>query len=118
MNVSKATATGDYASVNEQSGIKAGDGGFQLDVQGITDLKGGVIASTSTAVQNGVNKLVTAALVQSDIQNTNTYQASGYSVGVTISGTLGDQPALNKQEMQDIIAFLRTLNDGYASSGH
>ncbi len=30
----------------------------------------------------------------------------------------GDRPALNKQEMQDIIAFLRTLNDGYVSGGH
>ena len=29
----------------------------------------------------------------------------------------GDQPALNKQDIQDIIAFLGTLNDGYASGG-
>ncbi|HEX3942911.1 MAG TPA: cytochrome c peroxidase [Rhizomicrobium sp.] len=28
----------------------------------------------------------------------------------------GDQPALNKQEIQDIIAFLRTLTDGYSTS--
>ncbi|HEY3637194.1 MAG TPA: hypothetical protein VGK90_03500, partial [Rhizomicrobium sp.] len=30
----------------------------------------------------------------------------------------GDQPALNKQEIQDMIAFLRTLNDGYYTGGH
>jgi cytochrome c peroxidase len=30
----------------------------------------------------------------------------------------GDRPALNKQEIQDIVAFLRTLNDGYGSGGH
>jgi cytochrome c peroxidase len=30
----------------------------------------------------------------------------------------GDQPALDKQEIQDIIAFLHTLDDGYASGGH
>jgi cytochrome c peroxidase len=30
----------------------------------------------------------------------------------------GDQPALNKQEIQDVIAFLHTLDDGYASVGH
>ena len=29
----------------------------------------------------------------------------------------GDKPSLNKQEMQDIIAFLGTLNDGYISGG-
>ena len=30
----------------------------------------------------------------------------------------GDRPALNKQEIQDVIAFLQTLNDGYGSVGH
>jgi len=30
----------------------------------------------------------------------------------------GDKPALNKQDIQDIIAFLRTLNDGYKSAAH
>lgn len=29
----------------------------------------------------------------------------------------GDRPALNKEEIQDVIAFLRTLNDGYSSGG-
>jgi cytochrome c peroxidase len=28
----------------------------------------------------------------------------------------GDQPALNKQEIQDVIAYLHTLNDGYRSN--
>lgn len=28
----------------------------------------------------------------------------------------GDQPALSKQEIEDVIAFLRTLNDGYRST--
>ncbi|HEX4078440.1 MAG TPA: cytochrome c peroxidase [Rhizomicrobium sp.] len=30
----------------------------------------------------------------------------------------GDQPALDKQEIQDIIAFLHALDDGYTSGGH
>jgi cytochrome c peroxidase len=29
----------------------------------------------------------------------------------------GDPPALNRQEIQDIIAFLQTLNDGYPAAG-
>ncbi|MBW8894403.1 MAG: hemagglutinin repeat-containing protein, partial [Burkholderiales bacterium] len=33
-SVSKSKVNGDYASVGEQSGIKAGDGGFQLEVKG------------------------------------------------------------------------------------
>ncbi|CAH0440083.1 hypothetical protein LMG9673_00867 [Ralstonia pseudosolanacearum] len=44
----------DFASVTEQSGIKAGDRGFQVNVHGITDLKGAVIASTEKSVQDGV----------------------------------------------------------------
>ena len=30
----------------------------------------------------------------------------------------GDPPALNKQEIQDVVAFLQTLSDGYISAGH
>ncbi len=44
----------DFASVTEQSGIKAGDKGFQVNVRGNTDLKGAVIASTEKSVQDGV----------------------------------------------------------------
>src|SRR5699024_2044488 len=36
----------DYASVSEQAGIQAGDGGFRLKVKGHTDLTGAVIASS------------------------------------------------------------------------
>ena len=37
---------GDYASVSEQTGIQAGDGGFRLKVKGHTDLTGAVITSS------------------------------------------------------------------------
>ena len=30
----------------------------------------------------------------------------------------GDQPGLDRQDVQDVIAFLNTLNDGYGSGGH
>lgn len=49
----KAKAKGDYASVTEQSGIKTGDGGFDIHVKGNTDLKGAVIASSDKAIQDG-----------------------------------------------------------------
>ncbi len=76
-----------YAAVGEQSGIRAGDGGFQIDVKGATHLKGGVIASSDKAVRDGVNRLTTAALTHEDIQNHAAYDASkvalsgGYSFG-------------------------------------
>ncbi|WP_053507133.1 hemagglutinin repeat-containing protein [Xanthomonas oryzae] len=71
---------GDFASVTEQSGIQAGDGGFDIRVHGNTDLKGGVIASTQTAVDAGVNRLQTGTLTVSDITNTNNYKATGISL--------------------------------------
>src|SRR5437660_610779 len=48
--------------VTEQSGIKAGDGGFTVKVNGNTDLKGGVIASTDQAVQDAKNNFTTGTL--------------------------------------------------------
>ncbi|NIE75374.1 filamentous hemagglutinin N-terminal domain-containing protein [Pantoea sp. Ap-967] len=71
----------DYASVTEQSGIKAGDGGFDVRVGGNTDLVGAVIASSDQAVQDGKNRLVTASLTSSDIRNKAEYDASTFSIG-------------------------------------
>ncbi|BAO92264.1 hemagglutinin repeat-containing protein [Caballeronia cordobensis] len=67
-NFNQQKLNSDYASVTEQSGIQAGDGGFQLNVKGNTDLKGGVIASGDKAVQDGVNSLTTGTLTYSDIE--------------------------------------------------
>ena len=71
--------------MTEQSGLKAGDGGFQLGVKGDTTLTGGVIASTDAAVQAGVNRLDTAATHLSDLHNQASYKASAYSVNVGVS---------------------------------
>ena len=70
-----------YASVTEQSGIKAGDDGFDIRVGGNTDLVGGIIASSDKAVQDGKNRLVTASLTSRDIKNKAEYDASTVSVG-------------------------------------
>ncbi|MFL8931283.1 hemagglutinin repeat-containing protein, partial [Xanthomonas vasicola] len=86
---------GDFASVTEQSGIQAGDGGFNLRVGGNTDLKGGVIASTQAAVDAGVNRLQTGTLTVSDITNTNNYKATGISLsgGYAAGGSDGKDGA-------------------------
>ncbi|SFB69505.1 hemagglutinin repeat-containing protein [Collimonas sp. OK412] len=88
INASQSKVDGDYASVTQQSGIKAGDGGFVVNVNGNTDLKGGVIASTATPDKN---LLVTQTLTQSNIENTSHYSASAASVGggYGISGSSG-----------------------------
>ncbi|WP_199027150.1 hemagglutinin repeat-containing protein [Ralstonia sp. ASV6] len=86
-SISQNKLNSDYAAVGEQSGIRAGDGGFQIDVKGNTDLKGGVIASSDKAVLDGLNNLTTATLTHSNIQNEAHYSGSqigisgGYSFG-------------------------------------
>ncbi|EML1595409.1 hemagglutinin repeat-containing protein [Burkholderia cenocepacia] len=76
-------ANGNYAGVAEQAGIKAGDGGFDVNVKGNTDLKGAVIASTADSSNN---HLTTGTLAYSDIQNHANYSASssGFSAGASM----------------------------------
>ncbi len=79
---SKGNATGSYAGVNEQAGIQAGDGGFNINVTSNIDLKGAVIASDADASKHA---LTTGSLSFSDIQNQSSYDAksSGFSAGAT-----------------------------------
>ncbi|WP_107310444.1 hemagglutinin repeat-containing protein [Burkholderia metallica] len=88
-NISQQKMNSDYATVVEQSGIKAGDGGYQVDVKGNTDLKGGVIASNDKAVQDGKNSLTTATLTTSDIQNHASYDASSVGISGGYGGGIG-----------------------------
>jgi filamentous hemagglutinin len=82
VSLSKSTVNSNFASVTEQSGIKAGDDGFDVNVKGATDLKGAVIASTDKAVAEGKNSFATGSLTMSDIENKAEYEAKG--VGVTL----------------------------------
>jgi len=95
---SNAKANGNFASVTEQSGIAAGDGGFQLTVKGNTDLKGGLIASAQQAVDDKKNSLVTGSLTHSDLDNADSYKASGISVSASVSSKVGDQPSKKTDE--------------------
>lgn len=82
-NFAKSNIDSNYASVTEQSAIKAGDGGFQVDVKGNTALVGGAITSTQAAVDNNKNTFQTGGtLTTSDIQNKASYDAKSVSVSV------------------------------------
>lgn len=83
INIQNAKTTGNYSSVEEQSGIRAGDGGFDVRVKGKTDIKGALIASSQAAIEAGMNRLETASLVTSEIQNQ--AKASAKSSGISIS---------------------------------
>ena len=83
LSFSQSKIDSDFASVAEQSGLKAGDGGFQVAVKGDADLKGGAITSTDKAVQDGKNRFQTGGtLTTSDIRNQADYRAS--SVGINL----------------------------------
>ncbi|MBB5865793.1 filamentous hemagglutinin [Xanthomonas arboricola] len=66
-----------YTSVTEQSGIQAGNGGFDITVGGNTKLVGGAIAS---AADTSLNRLSTDSLTVEDLQNKAEYKTSGVSV--------------------------------------
>ena len=68
-----------YESVTGQSGIYAGEDGFDIRVEANTDLKGGIISSTADADKN---KLSTGTLTFEDIQNKADYKAGGAGIKV------------------------------------
>lgn len=68
-----------YESVTDQSGIYAGEDGFDIRVEANTDLKGGIISSTADADKN---KISTGTLTFEDIQNKADYKAGGAGIKV------------------------------------
>lgn len=83
-NMSNSAIHSHYLSTNEASGLRAGDGGFQVQVTGQTELKGTVIASTDAAVNAGVNQFSSAELAMSDLKNKAEYDAKAYGVGIGV----------------------------------
>ncbi|KQW54160.1 hypothetical protein ASC92_22800 [Variovorax sp. Root411] len=85
VNAHNMRGDGNFASATQQSGFLAGDGGFAVNVAGNTNLVGGVIGSTDTAVNGGRNSFATGSLTMTDLVNHDTFQGSGYSVGFSTS---------------------------------
>jgi filamentous hemagglutinin len=82
VNYSRERMNSNYQSVTEQSGIKAGDGGFQVNVGGNTSLDGAVIASTQTAIDEKKNSFTTGgSLTITDIENKAEYRADSINLG-------------------------------------
>ncbi|SPA41065.1 putative adhesin/hemolysin (HecA 20-residue repeat x2) [Cupriavidus taiwanensis] len=121
VSASKGKASGGYANVSEQSGIYAGDGGFDIRVEGNTDLKGAVIAS---AGGKDKNHLDTGTLSFSDIQNHSDYSATsfGVSAGITAGSqneekSSGPTSGKNKGGISPMIPQHKSgRQDGIASS--
>ena len=78
----KSDVDSKYESVTDQSGIYAGEDGFDIRVETNTDLKGGIISSTADADKN---KLSTGTLTFEDIQNKADYKAGSIGINVDTS---------------------------------
>jgi filamentous hemagglutinin len=90
LNAGQSKVNSHYQSVTEQSGIQAGDGGFQVSVKGDTDLKGAVIASNQTAVEQGKNRFNTeGALTTSDLHNQASYEGQAVGVNASVGNDAG-----------------------------
>ncbi|VVE34434.1 hemagglutinin-related protein [Pandoraea eparura] len=101
INVSHQQINSDFASVTEQSGIKAGDGGFDVTVKGNTDLTGAVITSTDKAADENRNRLKTGSLTTRDIENHAEYDAFGISLGGGISTGGGENAKVGTDQKGD-----------------
>ncbi|MBA4288222.1 MAG: adhesin [Pseudomonas sp.] len=77
-----------YDSVQEQTGLFAGQGGYQVDVGKHTQLDGAVIGSTAEADKN---RLSTGTLGWSDINNKAEFSSQQQSAGVSSNGGVGQQ---------------------------
>lgn len=106
INVSRDKMTSDYDSVQEQSGLFAGNGGFDVTVGNHTQLDGGVIASTATADKN---RLDTGTLGFSDIHNQADFKTEHQGAGISSGGSIGKQFAGN---------MANALLAGGGNSGH
>ncbi|MEJ8827514.1 hypothetical protein WKW80_37000, partial [Variovorax humicola] len=85
-SASSAKADGVFISPGQQSGIKARDGGFDVNVKGNTDLRGAVIESTQAAIDNKANNFHTGGqLTMTDLHNVNRSSGSSYAVSGGVS---------------------------------
>ena len=84
---SSGKTNSDYESVTDQSGIYAGEGGFDITVDKNTDLKGGVIDSDATPDKN---KLTTGTLTWEDVDNKAEYSSKDVGINVNINNGAKD----------------------------
>lgn len=118
---SKSNINADYAGVSKQSGILAGEDGFNVRVKGHTDLKGGLIAAAQSAEAAGKNQFSTGTLSHSDIENHSQYKGKsfGLSGGASISGESLGQGEYNPNGGLQKVAGQNGFNKsiGYGKDG-
>ena len=109
-----ASASGDYSqskinaehrSVSEQSGLFAGEDGFDVQVGGHTQLTGGIITSAQSAEAQGKNRFQSGTISQTDLHNISQYDGSsiGFGTTVAVSGkSLGQEQQIGNVQLNDV----------------
>ncbi|KEY58940.1 hemagglutinin repeat-containing protein [Serratia sp. DD3] len=92
LSMSRDKVHSNYDAVQEQTGIYAGNGGFDITVGEHTQLNGAVISSTANADKN---LLDTGTLGFGNIENKAEYEVEHQSVGISSGGPIGSQFAGN-----------------------
>ena len=108
-----ASASGDYSqskinaehrSVSEQSGLFAGEDGFDVQVGGHTQLTGGIITSAQSAEAQGKNRFQSSSISQTDLHNISKYDGSsiGFGASVALSGETLGQGTQNNSKLTTV----------------
>ena len=109
-NVSMSSSNGkmksDYASVTDQAGIYAGDGGFVINTTETTSLKGAIIDS---AADSNKNKLSTGSLDVKDIENTTEYTSRNVGMSYNHVGNFKNLSKSGKDAVWNTLGTLPNL---------
>lgn len=96
----------DYASVTDQAGIYAGDGGFVINTAETTSLTGAVIDS---AADSNKNKLSTKSLDVKDIENTAEYTSRNVGMSYNHVGGFKNLSKAGKDAVWNTLGTLPNL---------
>ena len=109
-NVSMSSSNGkmesDYASVTDQAGIYAGDGGFVINTAETTSLTGAVIDSTA---DSNKNKLSTKSLDVKDVENTAEYTSRNVGMSYNHVGNFKNLSKSGKDTVWNTLGTLPNL---------
>lgn len=104
-SASKSNINANYASVNEQSGVFAGDGGYHVKADSV-DLKGGAIVSTASKDKNDLS---TNSLTFSNIENNSAYNATTVSLSGGYGSTKENATPTSNENWRDSTSFSPSL---------
>ncbi|WJV68860.1 hemagglutinin repeat-containing protein [Pectobacteriaceae bacterium CE70] len=113
LSVSQDKMHSNFDSVQQQSGLFAGSGGYDIDVGNHTQLDGAVIGSTASADKN---RLDTGTLGWSDIGNKAEFSVSHTGIGLSASPSLSGTDMLKSAALTTPSALMAMGSGGNASS--